>query len=75
MKREEVLKLAGDLNKNGSVLFKDENDIIYDIWTASEEGYHIDTYCDGEGVDGGLCTGNAVDAITFLMGVDHDEKL
>jgi len=74
MKREEILKLARELNKNGSVLFKDDNDIIFEIWEGSEEGYHlVNTYCDGEGVDGGLCTGNAVDAITFLMEVDHDK--
>ena len=74
MKREEVLKLASELNKNGSVLFKDDNDVIFEIWEGmSEEGYFVNTYCDGEGADGGLCTGNAVDAITFLMEVDHDK--
>ena len=72
-------KLADKLDVTGSVAFVDGDNLICITWSESgdEDGYMIDVYNVWEvtenntPVDGGLCTGSALDAVAFFT---SDEK-
>lgn len=66
-------ELADRLEKNGEVKFADE-DVLIHAYISMNDGYAVDVYdidefdfddADNEPSDGGLCTGEALDAVQF----------
>jgi hypothetical protein len=77
MKKEMILQLASKLQEVGRVEFE-YNSSFYEIFESTEGGYMINIYSSNEkdedneylyenNFDGGLCTGNAKDAIEFML--------
>lgn len=77
MKKEIILQLASKLQEVGRVEFE-YNSSFYEIFESAENGYMINIYSSNEkdedneylyenNFDGGLCTGNAKDAIEFML--------
>ena len=75
-------KCATKLRKNRNVEFKFGGCII-DIFESSEGGWHITVYeedakkdengdfNEDDEIDGGLCTGSAINAVTFFINPDY----
>ena len=77
MNRTNILKLSEILEKEKSVEFK-YNNLFYEIYESCDTGYIVNLYSSNEKdeddeyleenlVDGGLCSGNASDAIWFMV--------
>ena len=68
MEKKRALKLAEKLNDELEVVFT-ELGFVYRVFHSElNEGYMVEVLDeDGEEIDGGLCTGNAVDAIEFML--------
>ena len=81
MKKQEKLAFAKELNDTGAVDFMYMG-FKYSIYESmANEGYMVDVYeeedydDDTEAIDGGLCTGNAFDAVGFLLPQLGDEDV
>ncbi len=77
MNETKVKELADILNTNKSLEFEYKG-LYYQILESCEYGYVVniyssnekdedDDYIDSNIIDGGLCTGSAKDAITFIL--------
>ena len=69
--------LARVLNSTNKVKFHN-NGLHYEIFGSSNDGYEINVYsknskdengeyCESNIIDGGTCTGNARDAVEFML--------
>ena len=70
MKKKRILRLAKELDDDGSVEF-DYGDYIYNIFLRSDGDYQIDI---SEPVDGGVCTGSPTDAIEFMLDIQNEKQ-
>ena len=77
MNKNNISKLSDILEKEKSVEFK-YNNLFYEIYESCDTGYIVNLYSSNEKdeddeyleenlVDGGLCSGNASDAIWFMV--------
>lgn len=76
-KKDNLNILADSLKTNESLEFQ-YNDLFYQVFESEDLGYIINVYTSNEKdengdfldsnmIDGGICTGNAKDAIEFLL--------
>jgi hypothetical protein len=72
-----INRLARVLRENSSVEFK-HNSFYYEVFESADSGYVVNVYSSNEKdeyeqyieanlVDGGLCSGNAREAIEFML--------
>ena len=74
MKKQRALKLAEVLNREGEVIFMDGDCMLHVFESEANEGYMVLVLDeDGYEIDGGLCTGNAVDAVEFMASIEEVE--
>ena len=77
MTQSKITKLTKILNLNKAVEFR-HNGFYYEVFESIESGYIVNlyssnsrdecgSYLDEYLIDGGLCTGNASDAIGFML--------
>jgi len=70
MNQSLITAYASILEQNQAATFE-HNDIIYRIW-ANDEGWYLELLEENDSgewveIDGGLCTGSAIDAIEFML--------
>ena len=74
--KNKINSLAKVLKNERSVEFK-HNGFFYEVFESADSGYVVNIYSSNEKedndyieanlVDGGLCTGSAKDAVTFML--------
>ncbi len=72
MQQSKIKKLTKTLKQNKAVEFK-HNGFYYEVFESADSGYIVNLYSSdtkdeyGSYLDGGLCTGNTIDAIGFML--------
>ncbi len=77
MNKNNISKLLDILEKDKSIEFK-YNNLFYEIFESCDTGYIVNLYSSNEkdvdgryleinNIDGGFCTGSAIDAVWFMV--------